>query len=334
MKKFVNRLIATLIASSCMFSALAMDSNAILVDKVLSEEYLLENGYTKFDDHGMLYQRTSSNEVIGTYTDGESYYTLTRQKAHMYIMVPLEADTPAIRSMLYRKYKGESGAFAGGIVNGKDYQRIVISDFFNDLNLPEKARSMMNDVKAETEIYEFTYADSMEWLDEVMCLCEDITDYIYIEEEDVEKLQNFVEENNLDFTVEVSDIETLKRCHLIPNESVTIDEQFEVAARIRSELNLDSTEWMQMGGDYIGNDIKLDTNERVVDVLNSVDGDANEDGKVNMADVAAVVQAIGNPDKYALTPQGSFNADTDGDGITGMDALGIQMKVAEAGMPE
>lgn len=56
-------------------------------------------------------------------------------------------------------------------------------------------------------------------------------------------------------------------------------------------------------------------------------GDANEDGVVTIADATAILQAIGNPDKYSLTKQGAINADccNVGDGITGLDALSVQL---------
>lgn len=54
-------------------------------------------------------------------------------------------------------------------------------------------------------------------------------------------------------------------------------------------------------------------------------GDANCDGVVSIADVAALLQSIGNPDKYELTAQGKVNADVDGSaGITVNDAITIQ----------
>ncbi|MDE6835316.1 MAG: dockerin type I repeat-containing protein [Ruminococcus sp.] len=55
-------------------------------------------------------------------------------------------------------------------------------------------------------------------------------------------------------------------------------------------------------------------------------GDANEDGKVTIADAVTIMQYIVNPDEFGLTPQGMANADIfgDGDGITVMDALRIQ----------
>ncbi len=59
-------------------------------------------------------------------------------------------------------------------------------------------------------------------------------------------------------------------------------------------------------------------------------GDANEDGKVNMADVTAIVQHIGNQDEYGLSAQGIANAELcdDTKGITGMDAMAIQLLMA------
>lgn len=54
-------------------------------------------------------------------------------------------------------------------------------------------------------------------------------------------------------------------------------------------------------------------------------GDANLDGKVTVADAVAILQSIGNKDKYGLKPQGKINGDVDGvEGITANDALRIQ----------
>lgn len=56
-------------------------------------------------------------------------------------------------------------------------------------------------------------------------------------------------------------------------------------------------------------------------------GDANCDGTVTIADATAILQAIGNADKYALSEQGTANADVNGEtGLTVDDAIVI-MKV-------
>ena len=60
-------------------------------------------------------------------------------------------------------------------------------------------------------------------------------------------------------------------------------------------------------------------------------GDANCDGVVSIADATAILQSIGNPDKYALSEQGAVNADIadTGNGITVDDAVKIQKVDAE-----
>ena len=53
-------------------------------------------------------------------------------------------------------------------------------------------------------------------------------------------------------------------------------------------------------------------------------GDVNLDGQTTIADAVAILQYIGNRDKYQLTDQGKKNADVDGvKGITPNDALAI-----------
>lgn len=54
-------------------------------------------------------------------------------------------------------------------------------------------------------------------------------------------------------------------------------------------------------------------------------GDANCDGNVTVADAVAIMQHIGNRDKYGLSAQGLANADVDGAaGVTASDSLVIQ----------
>ena len=56
---------------------------------------------------------------------------------------------------------------------------------------------------------------------------------------------------------------------------------------------------------------------------------------MNMSDAVLIMQSIANPDKYGvngtdnshITEQGQKNADTNGDGVTNLDALAIQKKL-------
>ena len=61
-----------------------------------------------------------------------------------------------------------------------------------------------------------------------------------------------------------------------------------------------------------------------IDFADYLDGDANCDGTVELADAIFIMQALANPNKYQLSDKGRFNADIDGDGITSGDALAIQ----------
>ena len=64
-------------------------------------------------------------------------------------------------------------------------------------------------------------------------------------------------------------------------------------------------------------------------------GDANCDNRTTVADAVAILQFIGNRDKYELTEQGKKNADVDGaEGITGNDALTIQQWDAQGKLSE
>ena len=70
------------------------------------------------------------------------------------------------------------------------------------------------------------------------------------------------------------------------------------------------------------------TGEADFSEISYLNGDANRDKITTIADAAAIMQAIANPDKYALSAQGEFNADSKGDGLTVDDAVAIQKKLA------
>lgn len=68
------------------------------------------------------------------------------------------------------------------------------------------------------------------------------------------------------------------------------------------------------------------TTTTVTEVSATLWGDANLDQKVTIADAVAILQHIGNKDKYGLKQQGLINSDVygHGDGLTAMDAYTIQ----------
>ncbi|MDE6520909.1 MAG: dockerin type I repeat-containing protein [Ruminococcus sp.] len=157
-----------------------------------------------------------------------------------------------------------------------------------------------------------------------------------LSEKQIASLTEYVMEKNLDFTIErgklVSEAcaihDDLYIFELIPNYDIEFDEHLQIAADIATTLGINIPIVYQSSA---GTVVSGSGN---IDVLNSMDGDANEDGDMNIADATAIVQAIGNKDKYGLTAQGEFNADLDGNGLTGADAVAIQQKLVEMGMPE
>ena len=88
---------------------------------------------------------------------------------------------------------------------------------------------------------------------------------------------------------------------------------------------VDGDEYDNNGGNDNNDDNNNDDNNTTPGVAATLAGDANCDGVVTIADATAILQSIGNPDKYGLSEQGSANADVDGSiGITAGDALQIK----------
>lgn len=72
------------------------------------------------------------------------------------------------------------------------------------------------------------------------------------------------------------------------------------------------------------------TTKKVPEPVGYLAGDANCDNEVNIADATAIIQHLGNRDKYGLSDAGARNADIDGEeGVTGSDALVIQQVEAK-----
>lgn len=149
--------------------------------------------------------------------------------------------------------------------------------------------------------------------------------YHFETEEDKEKLVSYLSENNISYKIsEYSDMTVV----LMLN-----DGESNICDYMQTYIDIKENTGFVLNWGLVDEAVQIESAESTFPEK-TLDGDANEDGAVNMADAAAIIQHIGNKDKYALTMQGIVNADSDGDGITGTDALRIQMKVAEAGMLE
>lgn len=116
---------------------------------------------------------------------------------------------------------------------------------------------------------------------------------------------------------------TSKDLYLKFPDSLSRDEKMAVAEKIFNETGAypDATELTSANN--VSAEIKL---------LDFIDGDANNNGKLELSDAIMVMQAVGNPDEFVLDVQQKFNADIsgNGDGVTNMDALEIQQRLLGA----
>ncbi len=144
-----------------------------------------------------------------------------------------------------------------------------------------------------------------------------------------EKITNYVKSADIETeTIEYSigDIDENgnkvrhEQIRVIPSKEYTIEEYMALGKDIYEKTGL------QPVSDYPENSSTISGTE--IDLTNYLNGDANCDNVQSMADAASIFQAIGNPDKYALSDLGEFNADYACDGLTPDDAIAIQKRLA------
>ena len=143
-----------------------------------------------------------------------------------------------------------------------------------------------------------------------------------------EEIEQFVCENKLDVDVVSDDNESYDALiKLVPRTDRSLETYLDIEMLVYEQLGLKP---FRYGVDMIGSQIEHDVD---VEIFDYVDGDANCDGKYTIADSTAILQHLGNEDKYGLSLQGEFNADiyNVGDGVTPMDALEVQKAMASKG---
>ena len=139
-------------------------------------------------------------------------------------------------------------------------------------------------------------------------------------------LCDYVEKNLVGYKVETTDqIEERRWVELVSLDGksldeISLDEKLEISRNIYEATHLEPDLYWWQSGVTVGG-------EEGIDVVNALKGDANCDGKVTVADSVAILQNIGNKDKYPITAQGKYNADITGnhDGLTAADAYELQV---------
>ena len=137
----------------------------------------------------------------------------------------------------------------------------------------------------------------------------------------LEEIEQFVLENKLDVDV----VEDNYLIQIIPRNDKSLETYLDIEMLVYEQLGLKPYYY---GVQIIGSQIEHDVE---IEILDYVDGDANCDGEYTIADATAILQSLGNPDKYGLSLQGEFNADiyNVGDGVTPADALEVQKAMAK-----
>ena len=142
-----------------------------------------------------------------------------------------------------------------------------------------------------------------------------------ISDEKLKEVEDYVNEN------ELGQLEFVTK-YFNPNSIYTLNFDKEISLNEKLDISLKLCKEIGIIMNY---EVPESVMDKVgigdVDVFNAINGDANCDSTATMADAAAILQAIGNPDKYALSDQGEFNADYACDGLTADDAIAIQKKL-------
>jgi hypothetical protein len=126
-------------------------------------------------------------------------------------------------------------------------------------------------------------------------------------------LKNYLADKDYDVT-----LNTDNDISLTPNKEISLEEHLALLEELYNNCHV-----------QIQCMIEASASEKYsgIDLFNAVDGDANCDEDMNMADAVLIMQSLANPDKYQISEQGEFNSDLNGDGITNADALAIQKKL-------
>jgi hypothetical protein len=149
-----------------------------------------------------------------------------------------------------------------------------------------------------------------------------MTRFLFNDEETIQKVQTYINENNLD--VEISS-DSHDSCYTVikplselsPIEHIEFINELYLATDCFPDFTIPQSSENSEIVDF------------TLDLTDYLNGDANCDRKYSIADSTAILQALGNPDKYGLSDLGLFNADSTGDGLTVEDAVAIKTALAK-----
>ncbi|MDE6787998.1 MAG: dockerin type I repeat-containing protein [Ruminococcus sp.] len=300
MKKLTKKALSGIVAVSCMLSGSATNSYAIFTLGTLNEINNYLPGCKEFDDSGIFSNIIYHKYGYRTFYNDDMIATASYYPAYFYFEVPSDVSIKVERLL----FDSSDSTWSW---NGQLNDKTNIKSYYVLMGEPtaEKskiAKDLFNVINDKYDVSCFKF-------------CGNPISYSFFtfdkNENIIDGIQKFINEYGQFSADGISEM--------------TMDEYMTAVKQIEDET-----------GHYLRiscND-SAEKQEDTIDILNSIESDANEDGEVSIADAAAIVKHMGNPDLYALTPQGYFNADIDGDGLTGADAIEIQYKIIKAGMPQ
>ena len=345
MKKIKKSLVSVLLASSCLFSAVGMKSLALeypapMIVGLDSFDYIQkEYGLVALDDElGKRSQFQCNPNNIDRLQDRLYYFPgyegeiVEEGRLFSYFELSFKInqayeDTAAIEELINEIFDSSYSIGNHSYKNNSDlnYIRFEIRKASIEPEAIKLAKELKEKLGQQYEFEYFGYRDNVGsaiiWQFEkgsYLSYCESMND------EKAEILRNYLEENNIDAYVETGETRYGNPFYSVITNNMTQEERFSLAVDIYEDTGISAMATYLEGGGGDSDSIEID-------MLNSVEGDANNDGQLTIADATAIVQALGNADEYALSAQGKYNADFDCDGITGMDAVRIQKICTQMG---
>ena len=328
MKKHITSLVLSAITAISAISATTANAN-VRTWYTDSEEYknVIEN-YEEFDDGGYFSQHGINYKAY--YNESEDYVVIIDYPYdYIYYRVPDDENAAKAVGMAMQnpEWKFRSSSKIGGGYVGVSVS-LPNSDKAKNIR---DAAEFAEKLKGVTELVEFKLVNNILHPTFIPMKCRQLTfafgDWSAI---DSEEFLHYVDKLDIDYSLDFSadypytylGKDTGTFITLIPNTETTIKERIALVKKIEDETGT------RICIGAIPESAAPEISGGGIDMANNVFGDANNDSTTTIADAAAIMQAIANPDKYALSAQGEFNADSKGDGLTVDDAVAIQKKLA------
>lgn len=154
----------------------------------------------------------------------------------------------------------------------------------------------------------------------------DIDDVLDFRTVDKDKVIDYLTDHNIQYDIKTDTdwnlLDMVDSFRVVPADEMGFEEKYELACDIYKETGALFVFFENTFSPQI-------MNEYTVDILNEIDGDTNENGRLDLADSIKIMQSIANPDKYSLSDKQKFLGDVNdtGDGITALDAQTIQKRL-------